>query len=305
MSTFKVATIVTFIAVAATVALACPSTATSATLDVAPTSSEPTIDDLSSLWNRVSDHVGSWSLPTFAWSDWADHLVRAQVTLRNASLLAQSELIAMSRNIDPSSELRWAAIDLSVLTAEPVPGRQSSGFGWRSDPINHNAKFHRGSDVRAPHGTPIDAAGNGLVIFAGRQNGYGNVVYIDHGGGLVTRYGHMQKIVTSKGASVSAGQQIGMVGSTGRATGPHLHFEVRLDGRAVNPNAAMEVAELKRNGDDKATLAMMRLSPEIQESSQSMIDPPHRGGTGKTKIGKSKGTRPERHGRGKRVKSVS
>ena len=157
--------------------------------------------------------------------------------------------------------------------------------------------------MRAPHGTPIDAAGNGVVIFAGKQNGYGNVVYIDHGGGLITRYGHMQKILAQKDQVVAAGQQIGKVGSTGRATGPHLHFEVRLDGRAVNPIAAMEIAEMKRNGDEHATLAMMALSPERQDAAFSAIDPPRNGKH--SKADKAKGSRPERTGRGKRVKRLS
>lgn len=265
-------------------------------------------EQLQHLWDRLtglSSHLTTWSIPEVSLSldSLLDHIVRGQIALRDSLRSAESQLIALSTGFaqgNTSDELRWTSIDLSVLSADPVPGRQSSGFGWRSDPINHNAKFHRGTDVRAPHGTPIDAAGNGVVIFAGRQSGYGNVVYIDHGGGLITRYGHMQKILASKGEVVAAGQLIGKVGATGRATGPHLHFEVRLDGRAVNPIAAMEIAEMKRNGDERATLSMMALSPERQQAAQSNIDPP-RGKRGKA----AKGSRPERTGRGKRVKPLA
>ena len=108
------------------------------------------------------------------------------------------------------------------------------------------------------------AAGDGVVVFAGRQGGYGNVVYVDHGGGVVTRYAHLRRIETKKDASVTAGERIGQVGSTGRATGPHLHFEVRLDGRAVDPVTAMTVAELERADPRAGQLAAFALSPEIQ-----------------------------------------
>jgi hypothetical protein len=250
-----------------------------------------------------------------------EKFVQAQMSMRDLMRSAEASLAGLSdqmiaiearyrqglAHLDPENGLHndatWVSIDLSILSADPVPGRQSSGFGWRSDPFHQGRKFHRGTDVRAPHGTPIGAAGPGMVILAGQQNGYGNVVYVDHGGGLVTRYGHMQSIATRKGAAVIAGQLIGKVGATGRATGPHLHFEVRLDGRAVNPIDAMNVAELKRAGDPTASLAMLRLSPEIQEAASSKQDPP------RTRLAKDERkhvkSRPERHGRGKRAKIVS
>jgi murein DD-endopeptidase MepM/ murein hydrolase activator NlpD len=295
--------------------LACAVIAAAATATVRPVAAAESVapaadvdvQELHQLWDRLSGWSMTWSMPDFASGEslqgLLDRMVRAQIAVRDSLRSAEAQLVSLSTGFahgNVSDELRWTSIDLSVLTADPVPGRQSSGFGWRSDPINHNAKFHRGTDVRAPHGTPIDAAGNGVVIFAGKQNGYGNVVYIDHGGGLITRYGHMQKILAQKDQVVAAGQQIGKVGSTGRATGPHLHFEVRLDGRAVNPIAAMEIAEMKRNGDEHATLAMMALSPERQDAAFSAIDPPRSG-----KHSKAKGSRPERTGRGKRVKRLS
>jgi murein DD-endopeptidase MepM/ murein hydrolase activator NlpD len=119
----------------------------------------------------------------------------------------------------------------------PCPGhtRITSPFGYRMHPILHVRKLHTGIDIGAPSGARIVAAGSGKVIFAGSNGGYGNFTMIDHGNGLVTCYAHQKRIVVSKGQHVSAGATIGYVGSTGLSTGPHLHFEVRVNGTPVNP----------------------------------------------------------------------
>jgi murein DD-endopeptidase MepM/ murein hydrolase activator NlpD len=119
----------------------------------------------------------------------------------------------------------------------PTPGhtRISSPFGWRTHPIYHVRKFHYGIDIAAPSGSTIVAAGSGTVISAGYNGGYGNFTMIDHGNGLVSCYAHQSKILVSRGQHVSAGSAIGRVGSTGASTGPHLHFEVRVNGTAKNP----------------------------------------------------------------------
>ncbi|MET0752719.1 MAG: peptidoglycan DD-metalloendopeptidase family protein [Pyrinomonadaceae bacterium] len=117
----------------------------------------------------------------------------------------------------------------------PVKGRISSGFGTRFHPIDKVTKFHAGMDIAAPVGTPIGAAAEGIVTFAGWSKGYGNLVVIKHADGKETRYGHTSKMFVKEGDSVVAGQQIAAVGSTGKSTGPHLHFEVRENGQAVNP----------------------------------------------------------------------
>ena len=118
----------------------------------------------------------------------------------------------------------------------PVPGaRRTSGFGTRRHPISGRTKMHTGVDLAAPSGTTIRAAGAGKVITAAYLNGYGNTIVIDHGGGVSTLYGHCSRLYASVGQSVTTGQRIAAVGSTGYSTGPHCHFEVRINGRPVNP----------------------------------------------------------------------
>jgi len=112
----------------------------------------------------------------------------------------------------------------------------TSGFGVRSDPFHAGAAMHPGIDLAGSYGTPIYATADGTVLRAGwNSGGYGNLVEVDHGRGITTRYGHMSAILVSPGDHVTRGQQIGRMGSTGRSTGNHLHYEVRIDGRAVNP----------------------------------------------------------------------
>jgi murein DD-endopeptidase MepM/ murein hydrolase activator NlpD len=112
----------------------------------------------------------------------------------------------------------------------------TSGFGVRSDPFHSGAAMHPGIDLAGSYGTPIYATADGTVLRAGwNSGGYGNLVEIDHGRGITTRYGHMSAILVHAGDHVTRGQQVGRMGSTGRSTGTHLHYEVRIDGRAVNP----------------------------------------------------------------------
>ena len=118
----------------------------------------------------------------------------------------------------------------------------SSGFGYRRDPFTGAAAMHKGLDFRGPTGAPIFAAANGRISFVGQKSGYGNVVEILHGNGLMTRYAHMSKFSARVGQQVEAGDVIGAIGSTGRSTGPHLHFEVRINDRAVNPRPFLEAA---------------------------------------------------------------
>lgn len=120
--------------------------------------------------------------------------------------------------------------------ARPVPGPVSSGFGYRVHPIFGTRRMHTGWDMSAGSGSAISAAGDGVVVSAGVRGGYGNAVVIDHGGGLATLYAHQSSMAVSAGEQVSQGQVIGYIGCTGYCTGPHLHFEVRVNGAPVDPS---------------------------------------------------------------------
>ncbi|HEV7395042.1 MAG TPA: peptidoglycan DD-metalloendopeptidase family protein [Pyrinomonadaceae bacterium] len=118
----------------------------------------------------------------------------------------------------------------------PVDGKLESGFGGRRNPFGGSSyEFHQGQDIDAQSGTPIVAGAKGTVTFVGWQHGYGRLIVIDHGGGLTTRYGHLSEFDIEQGTPVARGQFIGRVGSTGRSTGPHLHYEIRINDDPVNP----------------------------------------------------------------------
>lgn len=118
----------------------------------------------------------------------------------------------------------------------PVDGALESGFGGRRNPFGGSSyEFHDGQDIDAPSGAPVVAGAKGTVSFVGWQHGYGRLVVIDHGGGLTTRYGHLSEFNVEQGSEVARGQFIGRVGSTGRSTGPHLHYEIRINDNPVNP----------------------------------------------------------------------
>jgi murein DD-endopeptidase MepM/ murein hydrolase activator NlpD len=138
----------------------------------------------------------------------------------------------------------WKKLDqlqdgvIAVPSDKPVKASVSftSGFGVRSDPFHAGAAMHPGIDLAGTYGTPIYATADGTVLRAGwNSGGYGNLVEVDHGRGITTRYGHMSAILVGAGEHVTRGQQIGRMGSTGRSTGNHLHYEVRIDNRPVNP----------------------------------------------------------------------
>jgi len=117
----------------------------------------------------------------------------------------------------------------------PVAGRPSSGYGLRMDPIQGKEVNHPGFDLAATSGTPVAAAAGGTVVHAGPASTYGNLVTVRHENGFETRYAHLSAVEVNVGDPVQAGQEIGKVGSTGHSTGPHLHFEIRQDGKAIDP----------------------------------------------------------------------
>jgi len=128
--------------------------------------------------------------------------------------------------------IRWIS---STPAISPVRGILTSSFGHRADPMTHGRGNHQGVDFAAAYGAPVRASGDGLVLQAGEHGGLGRSVFLAHGYGLTTRYGHMSAIAVRPGQRVKRGDVIGRVGSTGRSTGPHLHYEVRLDGEPLNP----------------------------------------------------------------------
>lgn len=167
----------------------------------------------------------------------------AEQSRKEAAAAAAAAAAAKKKGGSSSSSSSSSAGNLSSATLTsgtftwPLPGytNNSSAYGWRVHPIYGTRKFHKGEDIPAPTGTPIVAAASGTVTTAGWVSGYGNYTVINHGGGVMTAYGHQSAIHVSVGQTVSAGQTIGLVGSTGNSTGPHLHFEVYVNGSTRNP----------------------------------------------------------------------
>lgn len=123
----------------------------------------------------------------------------------------------------------------AVPTGWPVKGWITSGFGSRIDPFSGSLSFHQGVDIANDEGTPVKATADGVVAYTAFEKDYGNIITINHGNGYSTRYGHLQRSVSSPGDNIKSGQVIGFLGSSGRSTAPHLHYEVVLNGVSVNP----------------------------------------------------------------------
>jgi murein DD-endopeptidase MepM/ murein hydrolase activator NlpD len=160
----------------------------------------------------------------------------------------------------------WKKLDqlqddvIAVPSDKPIKASVTftSGYGVRSDPFHAGAAMHPGIDLAGAYGTPIYATADGTVVRAGwNSGGYGNLVELDHGRGITTRYGHMSAILVEAGDHVTRGQQIGRMGSTGRSTGNHLHYEVRIDGRPVNPIPFMKSTDYVLAMQKKANAASM------------------------------------------------
>ncbi|MDR6789408.1 murein DD-endopeptidase MepM/ murein hydrolase activator NlpD [Sphingomonas sp. BE138] len=155
--------------------------------------------------------------------------------------------------------MTWKKLDkleqgvIAIPSVQPVQKLNfTSNFGIRSDPFRGTAAMHAGVDIPGPTGTPIYATADGIISHAGRQGGYGNMVEINHGKGIATRYGHLSKIIVADHTRVKRGQLIALMGSTGRSTGPHLHYEVRIDGHAVNPVPFLTTADYLMAAQDRA-----------------------------------------------------
>lgn len=170
-------------------------------------------------------------------------LSEADLQAKIAELMAKIDF-----DTDYLSDLEAQLLQQSVLkdtlpNSSPVAAAyNSSSFGWRIDPFNGHKAFHEGLDFTAAVGTPIYAAAGGIVSAAEQTPDYGKIVKIDHGSGLETRYAHASLLVVKVGDRVEKGQKIAEVGSTGRSTGPHLHYEIRLDGNALDPRKYLQAS---------------------------------------------------------------
>lgn len=178
------------------------------------------------------------------------HVAIAVATLEELSAAQEQQLEALIRErqaqLEAARQARRAAAGIAGSQPQhisgapssfswPVTGTITSPYGWRQNPFGGGPEFHDGLDIAAPMGTTITAAASGTIIMAQWYGGYGNYVLIDHGGGISTGYGHMSAIYVSVGQHVKRGQAIGAVGSTGASTGPHVHFEVRRNGKPIDP----------------------------------------------------------------------
>jgi len=155
--------------------------------------------------------------------------------------------------------MTWKKLDsleqgvIAIPSAQPVERLAfTSNYGVRADPFRGTAAMHAGVDIPGPTGTPIYATADGIIDRAERSGGYGNLVEINHGKGIQTRYGHLSKILVAPYTRVRRGQLIALMGSTGRSTGPHLHYEVRIDGHAVNPIPFLQTADYLLAVQDRA-----------------------------------------------------
>ena len=162
----------------------------------------------------------------------------------------QAAIVELTKAVDARDEslssLEAKILQQSVLkdmlpnSSPIVAAYNSSSYGWRIDPFNGNKAFHEGLDFTANSGTPIRAAADGIVSASEHTHDYGNIVKIDHGSGLETRYAHASKLLVKVGERVVKGQSVALVGSTGRSTGPHLHYEIRLNGNALDPRQYLQ-----------------------------------------------------------------
>jgi murein DD-endopeptidase MepM/ murein hydrolase activator NlpD len=175
------------------------------------------------------------------------------------------EAVEPLRASDPNFKalfLSWKKLDqieqgtIAIPSTQPVRGTAlTSGYGVRSDPFRGRAAMHAGIDLAGPLGTPIYATADGVVGRSEWAGGYGNLVELDHGRGIQTRYGHLSRSMVTAGQRVKRGELIALMGSTGRSTGSHLHYEVRIDGKAVNPIPFMQSSDYLQSVQRRAAAA--------------------------------------------------
>lgn len=191
-------------------------------------------ESLSSLAGEVSTLYGLKPDPVFQHDDPAAASMEQFYALKNTAMSGAAS-IGIGMEMKDASLRDWARM-VSAPTLWPVDGRITSGFGERTDPLSgDDGAFHRGIDISSPYGTRVVAPADGVVRFADMINGYGRAVVLDHGQGITTLYGHLSGFGVSQGQLVHRGDTLGYVGQSGRSTGPHLHYEVRIFNTPVNP----------------------------------------------------------------------
>lgn len=206
--------------------------------------------EVSAIYGLKQNHTGHGrasvaAAATPASLETSDTLSQQQVKLSfdqfyalRAQALSGRVARALQTGLDPdlSSGLTdWTQL-ANVPSMWPIEGPVTSSFGEREDPFNGEGAFHAGIDISAPNGTPVRATGDGVVESAAVENGYGRQVIVNHGHGVKTTYGHLASMAVLDGQQVTRGQIIGYVGHSGRSTGPHLHYEVRINNVPVNPH---------------------------------------------------------------------
>ena len=197
--------------------------------------SQSELRNLSDLDRHVESAVVSVGLMSFSGHS---HAQAPEDELLDRLILLKDELVLQRKLLDDIESFRHLMEPYlsNYPTLWPIRGTINSGFGWRRNPMGGGgSEHHNGVDIPARTGTPIHAAGGGTVIYSGWRNGYGNTVKIDHGNGIMTMYAHNTRNNVYVGQQVNRGDIIGFVGSTGRSTGPHLHYEVHVNGVARNP----------------------------------------------------------------------
>ncbi len=192
-------------------------------------------ESLSSLAGEVSSLYGLKADPAFQHDDPAAASLEQLYALRKTALDGTATLgIGMDMSAQSISD--WGRM-ASAPSLWPVEGRITSSFGQRTDPFSGDeGVFHRGVDISSPYGTRVVAPADGVVWFADLMNGYGRVIVLDHGQGITTLYGHLSGFAVSPGQNIHRGDTLGYVGESGRSTGPHLHYEVRIFNTPVNPS---------------------------------------------------------------------
>lgn len=192
-------------------------------------------ESLSSLAGEVSALYGLKPDPAFQQDDPASASMEQLYALKNTAMSGVAS-IGISMDANATSTRDWARL-ASAPNLWPVEGRITSGFGERMDPFSSSGEgaFHRGVDISSPYGTRVIAPADGVVVFADIMNGYGRAIMVDHGQGITTLYGHLSGFGVIQGQVIHRGDTLGYVGVTGRSTGPHLHYEVRIFNTPVNP----------------------------------------------------------------------